>query len=193
MFLTLILPILAMLYLYGVVTTAKYDRVRQQLDEGRTTTRPDTLGLAAIWPFGLLVEPSAYKGMLYPTLWMWDRYRNEYPEIKRQNELDRKEEADIRKKQVRREREVTRGVLRRDDMKSEIKHTRDMAMLQQELDALHEQAINDYPPAIEAGATYDGDEPPPVPESADSPDLYCFKHEKWEKESPRSAARGCRF
>lgn len=193
MFLTLILPILIFIYVYGVVTTAKYDRVRQQLDEGRTTPRPDTLGLAAIWPFGLMVEPTAYKGMLYPSLHMWDRYREEYPEIKRQNELDQKEEAGIRKKQVRREREVNRGVLRRDDMKSEIKHTRDMAVLQQELDVLHEQAINDYPPAIEAGAKYDGDEPPEAVEEANSPELFCLKHEKWEHQTRRSEARGCRF
>jgi len=152
-FLTMIVFPILMTWLYGFITIGKYDHFKRKLDMTKEDAK-DSLGAAAMWPLFLMVEPSAAKGLLFPTLYLWPRFREEYPEIKAREERDRKFKREIKVKQSERQRRENHGELRLADAQEEVKHTRRMALLHRETEEFQKQMVDDYPPELESGETY---------------------------------------
>lgn len=175
-----------MVYLYGFITVAKYDHIKRKLDLNKTKPG-DSLGTGALWFLCLCIEPKDCKGLIYPTLWMWDRFREEYPPIKAQEARDRKFELEMKRKDKTRKRESKHGEVRREDAQAEVDHQIKMAVLDKETDELQKQWAEGYPPEIE-NKTFKEIK---AAEEAMDAEWWCNAHDHWttnrtKKESCKS-------
>lgn len=181
-FLFYLLPVL-LCYSYGFFTVGKFVHYRGLLDH---KPEPEAWGAAAAWPIYLCVDPGAAKALIFPSLWLWPRFREEYPEIRAVKEGDRRHERDIRRREDRRERDEKHGSATLDDARAEVRHAKAMEAIRRDTDMFREKLIKDYPPAIEASEKYD----PVTREVIDSKavelhaqtvpeqeaDVYCTRH-----------------
>lgn len=223
-FFWMILVPVVMTWLYGFVTVSKYqfalrrlDLSEQPLKNSSTNSNSDEdmspemtpWSYAALWPLALGFEPDQVKGLLYPSLWMWPRFREEWPALKAEVVRDRRFKAEMRRKNKIRENRTKHGQIMLADAKEDFKHQRDMALIDRETEEWREKWLKDHPPALGAGEKYDPtktevDENQPEPpnlsdlagqqiEVAITPEQWCLTHNHWVKPKGRDSTSACRF
>lgn len=141
---------------YGAITTYKYLHYRDKLDNRAEREDADAIGMyAAAWPLAVFFEPREYRGLLYPSLYMWPRFREEWPTIKASEEGDQRRLSELRRREKRRKRDEKFGNLTLEDARAEVAHAKAMEVLRRDTEVLQQQFIDDHPPAIEEGERYD--------------------------------------
>lgn len=141
------------IYVYGVITVAKYDHFTRKLNlDDEDAAKSGKLGFT--WPIALCIDPREVKGLLYPTLWLWSRFREEYPAIKAKEKIQHNYYLDLKRKENDRERQELRGQALLHDSKREFTHHRKLAAIDKETEEWREKLIKDIPPQLESGETY---------------------------------------
>lgn len=172
------------LYIYGAITNAKYTHMKRELD-GLEQDSEEVAGCGMLWPILLIVDPSAVKGPLYPTLWMWGRFREEYPALKAARQMEEKHVVAVRKNQRERKREtnITKVVL--EDVKADIKHAKHIAEMKAATDTLND--LRTKPSEITSRTL----EPEPETETETSTDTWCVHHKLWFNSDDYSVHQFC--
>lgn len=139
-------------YLYGFFTVGKFIHYKGLLDHDPET---DAFSIASVWPLAIAVEPGLARGLILPSLWLWPRFREEYPEIRAKKDNDSRREANLRKRETRRVHDEKFGNLTLEDARAEVAHAKAMEVLRRDTDTFQQKLVDDYPPAIEANDKYD--------------------------------------
>lgn len=130
-----ILTVLAA-YVYGVITVAKYT-VKSAVLDARKLDDGYVPSVSFLWPIVLIVGDHEAKGLLYPTLWMWPRYRKEWPLIKAEERRQVELKNTIAVKQRSREFERENLTLTIADVQEDIKQEKTLDGLRAQLDELN--------------------------------------------------------
>jgi hypothetical protein len=196
------------LYLYGLITVSKFQFYLRRLEAAHVVPRTRDLNdddeeimgpwaYAVLWPLAVGFESEQVKGLLYPTLWLWPTFREEWPVLKAERRADRGFESHMKRNSRQRERYEKRGDARLEDVKEELRHNKRMARINTDVDAVQELLINDHPPALEEGKSYvkgteldtAGKEVVPVVDG----DQWCVTHAHWVKPNGRDHTSNCKF
>lgn len=197
---------LMLVYLYGFITTVKFQFYLRRMEAAGVVPRTRDLnsegkemmnqfGYAVMWPLGLCFEPDQYKGLIYPSLHMWATFREEWPKVKAQRHTDAVVETDLRRSEINRGREKKQGVAFLEHSKAEVKHAREMEALRRDTEAFQERLIDDHPPELGEDEHYDPEAgmivrnralSPKKPDSevkAEEAEVRCNVHGHWVKPS----------
>ena len=160
----IVFPVIV-LYVYGFLTVSKFQFYLRRMEAAgilpNTRVEPDSdhedmspWGYAALWPLALGFEPHSVKGLLYPTLWLWPQFRQEWPALKAERKRDASFESEMKRKARGRVRSEKRGETRLLDAKEELRHNKRMERLRQDTDAFLDKIVDDHPPELEKGKDY---------------------------------------
>jgi hypothetical protein len=131
---------------------------------------------------------------MFPSLWLWSTFREEWPKVKAQRHADAAVENDLKRSEINRAREKKQGTAFLKHSKAEVKHAREMEAIRRDTEAFQERLIDDHPPELAEGEHFDPEtgtvvfrpelsakKKDPVEEGAVLPDVYCTFHRHWVK------------
>ena len=123
-------------YIYGVIAVAKYG-VRSAVLDARKVEPGELWTKALLWPIAVITGEHEAKGLIYPTLWLWPRYRQEWPAVKQEVKRQEQLKTTVRVKNRSREFERKNLEITIADVKEDIKQEKTLEGLRAQLDDLN--------------------------------------------------------
>lgn len=202
-FFWMILVPLFVTYLYGFITVSKFQFYLRRMEaaglientrmkSGEDSVDMSPWGYAALWPLAMGFEPDQVKGLLFPTLWLWPRFRQEWPALKAEHATDGAFESEMKRKERSRQRFEKRGETRLEDAKEELRHNKRMERLRVDTDAFLDKIVDDHPPELEEGRDYkpgtEMAQPGKAIEPAQEAEWKCVVHRHWVTDSTKMSS-----